>query len=70
MNTFINLLRMDQLASRHGCGLHPKFRVAIEAELAWPAKAASPETEVVADELPENVVRFELRHEDVREQVE
>ncbi|MEQ3710435.1 MAG: hypothetical protein ABNH38_17635 [Tateyamaria sp.] len=68
MNTFINLLRMDEIACRHGCGLHPRLRVAIEADLAWPTKAASPESEVVEGELPENVVRFEPRDEREKEQ--
>lgn len=68
MTTFLNLLRMDELACRHGCGLHPRLRVAIEANLAWPTKAASPDSEDVDGELPENVVRFEPRAESVKEQ--
>lgn len=36
------LLAMDDMAARHGCGLNPKLRAALEADLRFPAKAASP----------------------------
>lgn len=40
--TLTNLLATDALAQRFGCGLNPKLRQAIEADLRFPAKAAVP----------------------------
>lgn len=52
-----DLLAMDAVASRHGCALKPKLRQAIEADLSFPIRAASPrpETPVDPDTLPHNV---------------
>lgn len=52
-----NLLAMDAIASRHGCALKPKLRQAIEADLSFPVRAASPrpETPVDPNNLPQNV---------------
>ena len=38
-----DLLAMDSLARRYGCGLNPRLRVAVEADLRFPARAASPQ---------------------------
>jgi len=53
-----DLLAMDAVARRHGCALKPKLRQAIEADLSFPAHAASPrpETPVDPDTLPRNVL--------------
>ncbi|WP_419740825.1 hypothetical protein [Ruegeria sp.] len=52
-----DLLAMDAVACRYGCALKPKLRQAIEADLTFPALAASPrpETPVDPNNLPQNV---------------
>ncbi|MCG7521551.1 hypothetical protein [Ruegeria sp. Ofav3-42] len=55
-----NLLATDKLARQYGCKLKPELRAAIEADLRFPAHAASPipQEERTLGELPENVVRI------------
>ncbi|MEL6919870.1 MAG: hypothetical protein AAFO77_02440 [Pseudomonadota bacterium] len=55
MNILNDLLNMDVVARTHGCGLHPRLRQAIDADLRWPVKAASPRA-AVATSMGENVV--------------
>ena len=57
MTDLINLLRLDDIARPYGCGLHPKLRVALEADVRWPSKAAAsvPTGPVDPHRLPENV---------------
>ncbi len=59
-STFENLLAADLLARKTGGGLKPALRLAMEASLRFPAKAASPVAGAkdVAGELPVNVVRL------------
>ncbi|MEM7721097.1 MAG: hypothetical protein AAF376_01875 [Pseudomonadota bacterium] len=41
--TFNDLLAMDALAQRLGCGgLNPRLREAMEADARWPTKRAGP----------------------------
>lgn len=58
--TFADLLAMDAVAQKAGCGLKPELRAAIEASLRFPAKAASPAPQIedMAGPLPHNVVRM------------
>ncbi|MBV7407902.1 hypothetical protein [Maritimibacter sp. DP1N21-5] len=42
MTILTDLLAMDALASRYGCGINPRLKAAIETDLRFPAKAASP----------------------------
>ena len=58
MTILTNLLRIDALARTHGCGLNPKLRDALAADLRWPSKAASPvpAQPIGAADLPENAV--------------
>ena len=53
-------LAADQIASRFGCALKPELRAAIQMDLRFPAKAASPLPQhgSLAGELPANVVRL------------
>ncbi|WP_120631294.1 hypothetical protein [Ruegeria sp. EL01] len=55
--TLTDLLAADAVASRYGCALKPKLRQAIEADLGFPARAASPRPEapIAECDLPENV---------------
>ena len=55
MSKFTDLLCMDAFARTRGCGLHPKLREAIEVDLRWHSKAASPVVPV-PDPLPDNVI--------------
>ena len=63
MTFFTDLLRMDDVAHPYGCGLHPKLRVALEADLLWPSKAAAtvPTHPVAPCQLPENVIQLSGR---------
>jgi len=66
----INLLATDQLTRRIGAGgLNPRLRAALEADLRFPARAASPQPTVpLADaDLPESIQRLVPRPAD-REQ--
>lgn len=45
------LLATDSLASSFGVALNPKLRQAIEADLRFPAKAASPNSQITRDHL-------------------
>lgn len=57
---FADLLALDGMAQKAGCGLKPELRKAMEASLRFPATAASP-APVAADmsgEMPENVIRL------------
>jgi len=58
---FADLLAIDGMAQKAGCGLKPELRQAMEASLRFPAKAASPVSGVedLLGELPENVVRLD-----------
>ncbi|MEL7213144.1 MAG: hypothetical protein AAGK92_10810 [Pseudomonadota bacterium] len=58
--TLTDLRGMDELSSRYGCGLNPKLKAAIEADLRFPAKAAAPlpRPDDTAGPLPENVIRL------------
>lgn len=42
MHKLIELLAWDTIAKRHGCGLNPRLRAAIVADVRFPARAASP----------------------------
>lgn len=55
------LLATEALAQQYGCRLKPELRAAIEADLRFPAHAASPvlQSELTDADLPENVVRFD-----------
>jgi hypothetical protein len=57
---FADLLAMDAVAQKAGCGLKPELRAAMEANLRFPVKAASPtpQAEDMAGSLPHNVVRL------------
>lgn len=57
---FADLLAMDAVAQKAGCGLKPELRAAMEASLRFPVKAASPtpQAEDLAGPLPHNVVRL------------
>lgn len=59
MTLFTDLLRMDALAQRYGCGLNPKLRAAIETDTRWPSKAASPPP-VEGTPLPQGVTRLHV----------
>ncbi|GAA6147353.1 hypothetical protein NBRC116586_04150 [Pseudooceanicola nitratireducens] len=39
---FKTLLATDSLAQTHGVALHPRLRAAMQADLRFPARAASP----------------------------
>ena len=66
--TLKNLLAVDDLAQRHGCGLNPKLRAMIEADLRFPAKATAPEVQTIpdGDHMPQNVVALEPAQQAVR----
>lgn len=55
-----NLLKMDTKVQRFGCGLNPRLRAAITADLRFPARAAvpPPRPQDMAGPLPENVTRL------------
>lgn len=57
---FADLLAMDAVAQKAGCGLKPELRAAMEASMRFPSKAASPTplAEDMAGSLPHNVVRL------------
>ena len=56
-NSLADLLAMDAVASRHGCALKPKLRQAIEADLRFPARASTTQSDQPIDQnnLPKNV---------------
>lgn len=58
---FADLLAIDGMAQKAGCGFKPELRQAMEASLRFPAKAASPASraEGMVGALPENVVRLD-----------
>lgn len=58
--TFSDLLAMDKVARQYGCALKPALRAAMESDLRFPARAASPMPgEPLSDaELPTNVTRI------------
>ena len=58
--TLTDLLAIDRIASRHGCGLNPKLKQAIETDLRVPAAAASPmpDESDLQGRLPANVTRL------------
>lgn len=58
--TLTDLLAVDALSNRYGCGLNPKLKQAITADLQFPAKAASPLPRAAdgTGPLPENVTRL------------
>ena len=60
---FADLLALDGMAQKAGCGLKPELRQAMEASLRFPAKAASPAPRVedLIAALPENVVRLDAQ---------
>ncbi len=60
---FADLLAIDGMAQKAGCGLKPELRQAMEASLRFPAKAASPvpRVEDMVGALPENVVRLDAQ---------
>jgi hypothetical protein len=55
--TLINLLATDDLARPFGCALNPRLKQALEADLRFPAKAASPQPRSPIDpaDFAENV---------------
>ncbi|WP_372577669.1 hypothetical protein [Ruegeria hyattellae] len=55
-----DLLTTDRLARQFGVALNPRLRDAMEADLRFPARAASPrpEREQTQGSLPQNVVRL------------
>jgi len=57
-STLSDLLAMDGLASKHGCALNPRLKQAIEADLRFPAKAASPQLQhpLPTEAFPDNVM--------------
>ena len=55
MSHLADLLRIDAFARAHGCGLNPKLRETIEADLRWHSQAASPDVPV-PDRLPDTVI--------------
>lgn len=54
------ILATDDVASQFGCRLKPQLRKAIEADLRFPAHAASPQPQVdqTQRDLPQNVVKL------------
>ncbi|MEQ8429777.1 MAG: hypothetical protein RLN94_15110 [Roseovarius sp.] len=58
--TLTDLLAMDATARRFGCGLNPRLRAAIEADLRYPSRAAAapPRPAAMAGPLPANVTRL------------
>ncbi|WP_412553233.1 hypothetical protein [Shimia sp. MIT1388] len=60
---FADLLAIDGMAQKAGCGLKPELRQAMEASLRFPAKTASPvpRSEDMVGALPENVVRLDAQ---------
>ncbi|WP_299408758.1 hypothetical protein [uncultured Roseobacter sp.] len=58
--TLVNLLALDHMSRRYGCGLNPALRTAVERDLLFPAKAASPPSSPLPPNapLPERVVRL------------
>ncbi|MFY2823532.1 hypothetical protein [Ruegeria sp. MALMAid1280] len=58
-NTLMStMLATNDFASALGCRLKPKLHAAIEADLRFPAHAASPMSEQTPEDLPENVVKL------------
>lgn len=62
--TLSDLLAIDGMASRYGCGLNPKLKQAIQADLRFPAAAASPlpDESDLKGPLPANVTRLTPKH--------
>ncbi|WP_294226336.1 hypothetical protein [uncultured Shimia sp.] len=60
---FEDLLAIDGMARKAGCGLKPEVRAALEASLRFPAKAASPmpNPDDMTGPLPNNVLRLDVR---------
>ena len=58
--TLTDLLAMDATAQRFGCGLNPRLRAALEADLRYPSRAAvaPPRPADMAGPLPANVTRL------------
>lgn len=58
-----NLLAVDVLAQKTGCGLRPELRKAIEADLRFsPERAGPPQRKLGSGEdLPDSVLRLPLR---------
>ncbi|MFP7675191.1 hypothetical protein ACG74X_17725 [Marivita sp. S0852] len=54
-----NLIAIDDVAQRYGCGLKAGLRAAMEAEVRFPTKSAGSIPKLPGDaELGENVTRF------------
>jgi hypothetical protein len=58
--TLINLLAIDAKSAKFGCALKPELRAALEADLRFPARAASPlpSEDDMQGPLPDNVNRL------------
>ena len=56
----IDLLAMDTLAHRFGCGLNPALRRALETDVRFPSRAASPPATPAQMQapLPANAIRL------------
>ena len=64
-----SLIAIDDLAQAHGCGLKPKLRAAIEAELRFRTVSAGPiPTLLEGAPLPQNETRFVPDTSDVRKE--
>jgi hypothetical protein len=53
-----DLLAIDEVAQKAGCGLHPRLRAAIKADLSFNAVSAGPHAALDRSNPPDNVAVF------------